>query len=480
MKQELIVYWARRDFRLHDNPALTQAIEFSKRNDVPFLPMYIIDKGYIEDPKQNISYPRRYFLYNVVQSFAGEFEKFAIGIGSPETVFDELSQKYSLKLYCNDDIEPFSRLRDKQIKDCVENNGGEFFRVAEIMSVSLETRSQSNTIYTVFTPFKNAVWKEFIGNEPLDRVDLGGADYAANDSISDLKHMFRYSKSSFRSELSWLTSPDWKVYYPTSNNDSLDLLAIHNDTPDLSEWKTDENSVLVDASNYIRHHIPDYNQNRNDLGKDMTSKMSYALKWGIISARTLRQKVGQEYDIEADSGAQSYISELIWREFYKYVLYHYPHVLDTEYLEKRRNLDWIQGGEAKRRFESWVSGTTGFEVVDSAMKQIAKTGWMHNRSRMITASVLTKNLGVDWRWGQAYFRAALVDLDEASNNGGWQWSASVGVDPKPIRIFNPFTQKDKFDPVDTYSQKWLKSPVSQTIVDYKSSRHEALRRYGLE
>ena len=145
-----------------------------------------------------------------------------------------------------------------------------------------------------------------------------------------------------------------------------------------------------------------------------------------------------------NESARHYISELIWREFYGYLLYHYSHLMNTEFQEKfRGRTRWVPEAEARVRFLAWVKGKTGYAIVDAAMKQLAKSGWMHNRARMIVASVLTKNLGVDWRWGQEYFRAVLIDLDEASNNGGWQWGASVGADPKPIRIFNPYLQAKK-------------------------------------
>lgn len=160
--------------------------------------------------------------------------------------------------------------------------------------------------------------------------------------------------------------------------------------------------------------------------------------------------------------------------------------MQTEFQERfRGTIAWVEDAEALRRFTAWVRGETGYPVVDAAMKQIAKTGWMHNRSRMIVASILTKNLGVDWRWGQEYFRAALIDLDEASNNGGWQWGASVGADPKPIRIFNPELQAKNYDASGAYQAKWLGgenifSRVQVPLVEHKLAREEALRRYGLE
>ncbi len=179
----------------------------------------------------------------------------------------------------------------------------------------------------------------------------------------------------------------------------------------------------------------------------------------------------------------TFISELIWREFYKYLWFHRPELFSEPFQEKRLSVSWVSGAEAHGRFVAWMTGRTGYPLVDAAMMQLARTGWMHNRARMVVSSVLTKNLGVDWRWGQEYFRAMLIDLDEASNNGGWQWGASVGADPKPIRIFNPYLQAETHDADGAYQKKWLdaeylKNPP-KPIVPHESARAEALERYGL-
>jgi deoxyribodipyrimidine photo-lyase len=219
--------------------------------------------------------------------------------------------------------------------------------------------------------------------------------------------------------------------------------------------------------------------------------MSLALAWGFVSARTLCLLIKEYYNTSFENphslrhgGATHYISELIWREFYGYLLHHYPQLMHTEFQEKfRGRIRWQENKEAHKRFVAWMRGETGYAIVDAAMKQLATLGWMHNRARMIVSSVLTKNLGVDWRWGQEYFRAMLIDLDEASNNGGWQWGASVGADPKPIRIFNPYLQAKNYDADGGYQKKWL--PPERLVlelpllVEHKRAREDALARYGL-
>jgi deoxyribodipyrimidine photo-lyase len=222
--------------------------------------------------------------------------------------------------------------------------------------------------------------------------------------------------------------------------------------------------------------------------------MSVALAWGLVSSRTLRAMIqehgGEVYDNpyseRVSRGALTYLSELVWREFYRYLFFHHPHLMYTEFQERfRGTIVWEQDPVALARFLSWIKGETGYSIVDAAMRQLSHTGWMHNRSRMIVASILTKNFGVDWRWGQEYFRAALIDLDEASNNGGWQWGASVGADPKPIRIFNPELQAKAHDASQAYRDKWLSdsSNILQAeivpIIEHAQAREEALRRYGL-
>jgi deoxyribodipyrimidine photo-lyase len=257
------------------------------------------------------------------------------------------------------------------------------------------------------------------------------------------------------------------------------------ESEELEQYETNRNSLELDAKT---------GESDGHAYSSQTSKMSLALAWGLVSARTL-VKMMQDYYGEAfdnpmssrvSSGALTYISELIWREFYRYQLFHRPELFDLEFQKRfQGTITWAENDIAKERFLAWVKGETGYAIVDAAMKQIAETGWMHNRSRMIVASILTKNLGVDWRWGQEYFRAALIDLDEASNNGGWQWGASVGTDPKPIRIFNPDLQAKNYDASGAYQKRWLNtgefslSSERVPLVEHKVAREEALKRYGL-
>jgi deoxyribodipyrimidine photo-lyase len=263
--------------------------------------------------------------------------------------------------------------------------------------------------------------------------------------------------------------------------------------PNLEYCLVSEEEAKKQAIDFINNNLVNYKTGRDDLSitdYTGTSRLSMALKWGLISSRWLVHQIIQKNDPIHSESVTQYISELIWREFYRYILWHNPDCLDLEFQSKYRekNLEgkqvskipWKSGAEAESIFLSWIKGQTGYPLVDAAMNEIAKTGWMHNRTRMVVASILTKNLGIDWRWGQDYFRSILVDLDEASNNGGWQWAASTGSDPKPIRIFNPYLQAEKYDPKNLYQQKWLPADyISKPIVEHSIARQLAMQRYGL-
>jgi len=270
--------------------------------------------------------------------------------------------------------------------------------------------------------------------------------------------------------------------------------------PDLSAWYYSEKEAILRFKKYLNSDgLHFYADRRNYLELDVvedgaTSKMSLALVWGLVSSRTLLDLIKKHFaesfnnplSSRVSEGALTYISELIWREFYRYQLFHHSELMNTEFqIRFRENIDWVPEEIAFERFIAWIKGQTGYSVVDASMKQLSSIGWMHNRSRMIVSSILTKNLGVDWRWGQEYFRASLIDLDEASNNGGWQWGASVGVDLKPIRIFNAELQAKNYDASGAYQKRWLgienfslQAPI-RPIIEHKLAREEALKRYWL-
>jgi deoxyribodipyrimidine photo-lyase len=488
MKQPLIIYWARRDLRLRDNPALTAAVVLGRSEKTPLLPLFILEEYMLNGaPEYQFGYPSRYFLAQALPKFAAQFNNFALVRAKAAEYLVSLSKQYTLTIFVNDDV--YSDFYTQVNKLMA---AGVTIKVCEdALSVPKETRSQEGKLYSVFTPFKKSVWNSFVKLKALPLPDM--TDLIAPTALLE----------ALPNRIDCDTAAIWSLFSKSRTlrvgQHVLDL-DVYTAVPQLTTWYTSEAEALAHFSQYLTSgNLDVYNQNRDSLERDAesegkTSKMSLALAWGLVSSRELLLRIQQHFDEVFDNpfstrvsqGALTYISELIWREFYRYQLFHHPELMQTEFQERfRGTIEWVEEAEALRRFEAWIKGQTGYGVVDAAMKQLAQTGWMHNRSRMVVASILTKNFGVDWRWGQEYFRATLIDLDEASNNGGWQWGASVGADPKPIRIFNPELQAKNYDRSGAYQAKWLGgenifSQVQVPLIEHKVAREDALRRYGLK
>lgn len=494
-KKKLIIYWSRRDFRLEDNPALWSAITESKETEAKFLPLFILENYMTRaDSYSQFGYPSRYFLAQALPKFVNQFEQFVIARGKAAETLITLSSLFDVTIFVNEDVwidfyKQIKKLKKHDVKVKI---------FKDFLTIDRETKTGQGNYYSIFTPFKNAVWKEFVHAEvktkanpkpaiPLTPADLKlitGALATVEANTDALWNSFSHNRN---------------VLIGKKEFD----LDEHTEKPNLSSWYTSELDALNIFKAYLKSDfLSDYKNNRDSLEKDTestsvgktklrgkTSKMSLALAWGLVSSRTLRSLIQKHFNndfstvdlLASHEGAFSFLSELIWREFYKYLYFHNTELMDTEFqLRFRGKIDWAEDSIAHKRFTSWIEGKTGYPIVDASMNQLAQTGWMHNRSRMIVASILTKNLGVDWRWGQEYFRATLIDLDETSNNGGWQWGASVGADPKPIRIFNAELQAKKYDSSGAYQKKWLpEGDLVEPIIEHKVGRDEALKRYGL-
>lgn len=482
--QSVIVYWCRRDLRLHDNPALFNALETSKKHNTPFLPVFVLeDYMTAGEARFQFGYPSRYFLSKALPRFAKNFHNFLVLRGKGAQSIIKLKKHFDVEVFVNEDVHPDFY---KQLKK-LQKNALKVTVFADQMTAPRDVRSGSGNFYGVFTPFKNAIWQQWIAAQetPYAKpLQVSSVDHVLLEKILHQTPATEEALTkSFQSRRSLLVGTE------VLQLDSLIQL------PDLSMWYTDETSALNQFQHYLENKLSHYKQTRDSLELDaeyngQTSKMSLALTWGLVSARTLKNRVmahyktqfNDQFDKRNNEGAIHYLNELVWREFYKYVLYHQPLLLNLEYQAKFRTIQWDYTSKGKEKFQAWIQGRTGYDIVDAAMNQIAKIGWMHNRARMMVASILSKNLGVDWRWGQEYFRAALIDWDEASNNGGWQWAASVGADPKPIRIFNPYTQAENHDASGEYRKKWLPAEYDRTmqpIVEHKTARILALQRYGL-
>lgn len=480
MKPALIIYWSRRDFRLHDNPALHTAIQQSDTEGIPLLPLFIIE-DYMR--AADFPLPQRMFLSEALPAFAKHVANFTVVQHKAVRYFTTLAHHFSLTIHANEDIHPLFFKQVQKIKDA----GISITVHRDRLTASKETVTGAGDLYSIFTPFKRAVWNECLAVQPVAKSIPEKATMLSTVIIKQLSHTVDCEKAALWSLFSHKRTM-------TFNNKTIDLF--WQTIPSTDSWYTTEAEALSHCTHFITSgKLYNYKDGRDSLEKDaegngQTSHLSIGLAWGLISMRTvmeiLRKHVTSE-DLETNEHVTSFISELIWREFYGYLLFHKPQLLHEEFQKKFRNtIQWVTGHTAGQRMDAWMRGETGYPIVDAAMQQLAQTGIMHNRTRMIVASVLTKNFGVDWRFGQAYFQATLIDLDEASNNGGWQWGASVGADPKPIRIFNPLLQAKTHDASGAYQNKWLPAtyflggPATHPVIEHADARAEALARYGLE
>ncbi len=485
MKEHISIYWSRRDFRLRDNPALHHAVKTAHEKKGYVLPVFILEDYMCENnPAYQFGLPSRFALATFVPEFAEHFRSFITmrGKGAHSIItLLELLHEYDVHVHVNEDVYIDFY---KQIKKIQKHT--EYIHVyADRLTVSKDTKSGAGTHYSIFTPFKKAVWQEFVHTAPPPTTDTKTIHPVPESIIKKISQTIPTTKESFLQEMS--LARHFLFGKTTYNIDDLVGAAPH-----YTFSYNNEKEALTYFRTYLKNGMDAYKDTRDTLDIDGTSRMSCALAWGLVSSRTLIAEMkhafsdtfNNPFSTHSSTGAIHYISELIWREFYAYLLYHNPALMHTEFQTKfRGTIKWVHGTEAEKRFLAWIQGKTGYAVVDAAMMELAQTGWMHNRARMIVASVLTKNLGIDWRAGQEYFRAMLIDLDEASNNGGWQWGASVGADPKPIRIFNPYLQAERYDSQALYQKKWLPEDrfffELPPLVPHKHAREDALTRYGL-
>ena len=320
-------------------------------------------------------------------------------------------------------------------------------------------KTQSDTFFKVFTPFSRA-FRSKLMSKKIEVSELPKRQEHAI-SVSDKIESFKLDK---------------------------------NDQEIFNQYEIGEEKALEKLENFIDHKILNYKKNRDFPALDGTSALSPYLSSGILSSGQCIFYVFQKYS-EDEIGVKTWINEIIWREFYKYILFHNPRVSkNLSFSEKYDKFPWLNNEDS---FISWSKGQTGVPIIDAAMRQLNATGWMHNRLRMIVAMYLTKNLLIDWRKGEKYFMNKLIDGDFASNNGGWQWSASTGVDAAPyFRIFNPITQSEKFDKEGTFIKKWIpeiaaaknihdpsteerkEMGYSYHLVDLKESRKEAIEKFS--
>lgn len=425
MKQEIVVFWFRRDLRLNDNRGLYEALN----SGLTVLPLFIFDNNIINKLASKTD-RRVQFIHDCISSLNNELKEVQTSIlvkhGNPLTIWNKLFKEFNIKgIYLNHDYEPYAIERDESIKKLANKNNVAFFSFKDqVIFEKDEIKKDDGTPYTVFTPYMRKWKSKFTQN------DLKPFDTKLNNFFKA-----KYSLPKMK-EIGFIeTKNNW---FPKSLSKTL---------------------------------LKEYKEKRDYPALGATSKLSMHLRFGTISTRKLFKY--------AFDNSETWLNELIWREFYKMILWNFQYVVHSEFKSKYSSIKW-NNNEAE--FDAWCKGKTGYPLVDAGMRELNETGFMHNRVRMVVASFLTKHLLIDWKWGEAYFAEKLLDFDLSSNNGGWQWAAGTGSDSAPyFRIFNPESQMKKFDKELKYIKQWVPEYGTEIypepIVDHKFARERCLKAY---
>lgn len=427
MKNEISIFWFRRDLRIEDNVGLYHALESVH----PVLPLFIFDTD-ILDKLENKHDRRVDYIQQALTAIDEQLRTYNSALktyhGKPFEVFKSLQEEYDIQaVYCNRDYEPKAIERDTEIYDFCKSKNIPFKAYKDqVIFDKNEILKNDNTPYVVFTPYSKR-WKEKINADNCK-------SYSPN-----LQHLLQVSNSDIHS-LEDIGFKNTEITY----------------TP-----------PQLDAQ-----IIDDYDIKRDYPAIQGTTRLATALRFGTISIRKCVAFALQHNE--------TWLGELIWREFYMQILYHFPHVVNKPFKPKYEFIEWLIDEEG---FKKWCEGNTGYPIVDAGMRELNETGFMHNRVRMITASFLCKHLLIDWTWGEAYFAKKLDDYDLSANNGNWQWVAGSGCDAAPyFRVFSPSAQTDKFDKDLKYIKKWV--PELETgkypkpIVEHKFARERVLAAYA--
>ena len=428
-KHKISIFWFRRDLRLEDNTALYHAL----KGPYPVLPLFIFD-SLILDKLEDQDDARVSFIFDVVcriyQQLKERKGNLLIKHGRPLEIFKSLSHQFDIgEVYANGDYEPYALERDKRVSNFLQEQGILFHTFKDqVIFEKEEILSDTGAPYKVFTPYSKK-WLKKLSPHSL-------SPYPSQDHLTNLYNFF-----------------------PAPSPPSLESLGFK------------RSNIQIPSQRISLEKITQYDQKRDFPFEDGTSRLGIHLRFGTISIRHLVQKA-----LELN---EKYLQELIWREFYMMILFHHPYVVEKAFKPQYDKIPW-QNKEAD--FNSWCEGKTGIPLVDAGMRQLKQTGFMHNRVRMVTASFLTKNLLIDWRWGEAWFARYLLDYELASNNGGWQWAAGSGVDSQPyFRIFNPETQAKSYDAQQQYIRQWIPefgtNRYPEPMVDLKESRAFAISYY---
>jgi deoxyribodipyrimidine photo-lyase len=429
MKKQISIFWFRRDLRFHDNSGLFHALN----SGFPVLPVFIFDTE-ILDKLEDKKDKRVDFIHQTIASLKSKLNEkgsdLIVEYGTPADVWSKLLKAYQVrKVFVNNDYEPQTIERDRLVRDIVNTAGAEFlsFKDQTIFEKEEIVKDDGNP-YTIFTPYSKK-WRS--------KLD----DYYLH-SIPSEKHIHNF-----------LAIENKQRFV------SIEELGFHKTGTHFPSNKTSTNIVQKYA---FQRDFPAING---------TTHLGIHFRFGTIS---IREKVQKALVL-----SDTWLNELIWRDFYMMILFHFPHVATRAFKKEYEHIVWRNNEE---EFNKWCEGKTGYPIVDAGMRELNETGYMHNRVRMIVASFLTKHLLIDWKWGEAYFAKKLLDFDLSANNGGWQWAAGCGTDAAPyFRVFNPTLQTEKFDKDHKYIKRWVPELGSQLyptqIVDHAFARARCLEVY---
>ncbi|MEM7104127.1 MAG: deoxyribodipyrimidine photo-lyase [Bacteroidota bacterium] len=440
-EQEIAIFWFRRDLRLFDNAGLYHAL----CNKLPILPLFIFDSNILSDLEEKND-ARVEFIHHALKQINEQIIALNKGLlvtyGDPEEVWARLVDDLNIKaVYTNHDFEPYAIQRDSAIRELLSHRNISFYTFKDhVLFEKAEVVKDNGEPYTVFTPYSRKWKNKLMSGVPENQMpDLAKSKY-----------------------LQAFPSEDHIDNFLTVGPVSM---------PSLFDIGFEKSGIDFPPSLVKRGLIKNYGQTRNFPAINGTSKLGIHFRFGTIS---IREKARNAIGL-----SDTYLNELIWRDFYAMILSWFPHVVGNPFRKKYELIEWRNN---EKEFEAWCAGKTGFPIVDAGMRELNTTGYMHNRVRMIVASFLTKHLLIDWRWGEAYFAKKLLDFDLASNNGGWQWAAGCGTDAAPyFRVFNPYSQQTKFDKEFQYIKKWVpeygSSDYPDPVVNHKAARERCLRVY---
>jgi len=427
MKKEISICWLRRDLRLVDQAALYHAL----KSDYPVLLLFIFDTAILNRlPNPDA---RVVFIHQTLLSLKKQLEDMGSSLlikhGLPASVWAEVMQEYDVKaVYTNHDYEPYAIQRDNEIASILNQQNIPFLTFKDqVIFEKSEIVKADGKPYTVFTPYFKQ-WKA---------------------KLNDF-----YVKA-----------------YPTKKYHSNFVKMQSLSAPSLADIGFEEMEISFPKADF-QEKLASYELRRDYPADDATSRIGLHLRFGTVSVRDAARTA-------LNNQAEKWLSELVWRDFYMMILYHFPAITNHAFKPAYDRIPWRNN---EQEFDAWCKGKTGYPIVDAGMRQLNQTGFMHNRVRMVVASFLTKHLLIDWRWGEAYFANKLLDYDQASNIGGWQWACGCGNDAAPFfRVFNPELQAKKFDPKNLYIYKWApdykQEKHDQPIVDHAFARDRMLRVY---